>query len=717
MKVNKNGKIILNEKTLNEIKKIKKNISVLSVIGPYRSGKSFLLNRFKNKQNGFEIGNSTNPCTEGVWVWGSSNISDDKNIETLLIDTEGLFAYNRDEQADLNLFLFTSMISSLMIYNTFGVIDESALERFSFLSELGKYFQFSNKKKNDLVNYFPHLVWLLRDFALELKDLNNNKNISAKNYFELALMENNDNIIKDLNESYINKSCQSNLRLSTIGQYKNKKDIKRMKNKIRKKFKEIFRTRNCFTLVRPVNEEKYLREIDRIPYENLREEFKEELENIMDYVKDNLSVKKFKNVKMNGESFVEYIKIIADSINSEQIPKITTVWDRIEKNQIDILMEKALVKFNNGIKDLENKNIFYDNEIDKKIDVLKNNILIEILDNEFKGTVLKKVLLKFNKQIEFIIDDYKTRNKKSLKNLRNKQKKEIVNNFRNYLNNNEKNDVFLFEASKEMEKYIKEYLPENELKKDISSFLEEFLHIFTNKLQAKEIQRTKERNLIEIELTKIESRYEANKEILKKQTVLMNKMMEDEKFHHQINIENLENKIFSIKESYENKIVKMKSEISKNFDSKIDLNVQNQIDNKEHFDELKNIINILNKKVEKNMNKKNNMLEKEEEKINLENKYKNEIEMIRKKHEDEIYDIKKKNEEKLEALQRENKKLFSLREDNSYNLLRQEAEIKILKEKIRSDMKYKNTQVEFSSVLCNISDQVMHLLNKIEKKV
>ena len=66
------------------------------------------------------------------------------------------------------------MISSMMIYNTFGVIDESSLERLDFVTRLGSYFGFINNKKllneKELSLYFPHLIWLLRDFTLELKD-------------------------------------------------------------------------------------------------------------------------------------------------------------------------------------------------------------------------------------------------------------------------------------------------------------------------------------------------------------------------------------------------------------------------------------------------------------------------------------------------------------------------------------------------------------------
>lgn len=47
------------------------------------------MNRFAGYQKGFELGSSTNPCTQGIWIWGKPLRLDD-NTSLLLLDTEGL---------------------------------------------------------------------------------------------------------------------------------------------------------------------------------------------------------------------------------------------------------------------------------------------------------------------------------------------------------------------------------------------------------------------------------------------------------------------------------------------------------------------------------------------------------------------------------------------------------------------------------------------------
>lgn len=44
---------------------------MIAVAGMYWTGKSFLLNRMLlDRQKGFGVGPTINPCTKGLWIWG-----------------------------------------------------------------------------------------------------------------------------------------------------------------------------------------------------------------------------------------------------------------------------------------------------------------------------------------------------------------------------------------------------------------------------------------------------------------------------------------------------------------------------------------------------------------------------------------------------------------------------------------------------------------------
>lgn len=62
----------INQEVVQMMNSIKGPIGVVAVAGMYRTGKSYLLNRvLLNRQRGFGVGPSINPCTKGIWVWGT----------------------------------------------------------------------------------------------------------------------------------------------------------------------------------------------------------------------------------------------------------------------------------------------------------------------------------------------------------------------------------------------------------------------------------------------------------------------------------------------------------------------------------------------------------------------------------------------------------------------------------------------------------------------
>ena len=67
--ISKNSKddLVINDAALEIIKNIEGKIAVFMVVGPYRQGKSYILNRLIDS-NCFKVGHTDNSCTKGLWM-------------------------------------------------------------------------------------------------------------------------------------------------------------------------------------------------------------------------------------------------------------------------------------------------------------------------------------------------------------------------------------------------------------------------------------------------------------------------------------------------------------------------------------------------------------------------------------------------------------------------------------------------------------------------
>ena len=67
-----------------------RKLAVVSIVGKYRTGKSFFVNRvlLNQKKSGFQVGPTINPCTKGLWLWKKTIQSPtDEDMDIILIDT------------------------------------------------------------------------------------------------------------------------------------------------------------------------------------------------------------------------------------------------------------------------------------------------------------------------------------------------------------------------------------------------------------------------------------------------------------------------------------------------------------------------------------------------------------------------------------------------------------------------------------------------------
>lgn len=192
------SKFELNPTAMHFLSQYKCKIGIIAIWGKYRTGKSYLLSRLvedkieyqssgpqdtETKGPSFNVGPSINACTKGLWLL-KEPIYVTKNSETFpvfIIDSEGLCGLEEEQNHDTKIFLLSLLLSSLFIYNSVGSIDENALNALSLAINLSAQIE-------DLGEYFPNFLWVLRDFSLLLEDEDGNE-ITAKKYLELALKE------------------------------------------------------------------------------------------------------------------------------------------------------------------------------------------------------------------------------------------------------------------------------------------------------------------------------------------------------------------------------------------------------------------------------------------------------------------------------------------------------------------------------------------------
>ena len=106
---------------------IKKPVTVVSICGRYRSGKSYFLSRMLGSSNAFSLGHTMHACTFGIWVGTTALECDDYVL--LLLDTEGIDALGTSGASDASILVMSILLSSYMIYNSLQVPTRSDLEK------------------------------------------------------------------------------------------------------------------------------------------------------------------------------------------------------------------------------------------------------------------------------------------------------------------------------------------------------------------------------------------------------------------------------------------------------------------------------------------------------------------------------------------------------------------------------------------------------------
>ncbi|XP_075687060.1 guanylate-binding protein 3-like [Rhinoderma darwinii] len=324
------GKLQVNAKAADILSRITQPVVVVAIVGVYRTGKSYLMNKLAGSQKGFDLGSTVQAKTKGIWMRCLPHPT--KTGHTLiLLDTEGLGDVEKgDKKNDMWIFCLAVLLSSALVYNSKAVIDEDAIEKLHYVGEMAELIKVKSKDNDDdeaeYSTYFPIFIWAVRDVTLKLEF--NGKPITEDEYLDNALM--------------LQKAENAQESLEKVEQH----------NKYRNCIRMYFKTRKCFMFDLPTGDKEVLQNMDEVSEDQLSPEFMAQTRNFCDYVYKAAEVKYLDSVhRVTGKTLAHLAAMYTEAISSSNAACMEDVVTNISVAENTAAVKEATQHYDNRMKE------------------------------------------------------------------------------------------------------------------------------------------------------------------------------------------------------------------------------------------------------------------------------------------------------------------------------------------------------------------------------
>ncbi|XP_065145705.1 guanylate-binding protein 4-like [Paramisgurnus dabryanus] len=362
------GKLCVQQSALQILQMIDQPVVVVAVVGLYRTGKSYLMNRLAGKQTGFALGSTIESMTKGIWMWCVPHPTE-KETTLVLLDTEGLGDVNKgDSKHDTNIFCLAVLLSGTLVYNSRGTIDNDAIQKLQYVTELTDCIKVKSSNKDadesiEFVKFFPSFIWAVRDFTLELKI--DGKDVTENEYLEFAL----------------------NLKLGT-----GKKVMEY--NLPRECIRKFFPSRTCFTFPFPTAPENVSR-LESLNLADLSPAFLKVTERFCEFVFQESQAKKLKEgYTVTGRVLGNLAKTYVDTISSGAVPCLENAVIAMATIENEAAVKEGLEVYQSGMEKLKNSFPLELKDVSSEHQQLSNLATQTFMKRSFRdtdGTYLKSL--------------------------------------------------------------------------------------------------------------------------------------------------------------------------------------------------------------------------------------------------------------------------------------------------------------------------------------
>ncbi|XP_007641529.1 guanylate-binding protein 6 [Cricetulus griseus] len=315
---NHKEQLSVNQKAIEILDKISQPVVVVAIVGLYRTGKSYLMNRLAGQNKGFPLGSTVQSETKGIWMWCVPHPTNPKHT-LVLLDTEGLGDVEKgDPKNDSWIFALAVLLSSTFVYNSMNTINHQALEHLHYVTELTDLIRAKSsespggiKNSTEFVSFFPDFIWTVRDFTLELKLCGDS--ITEDQYLENALK-----LIPGNNP----RIQASNLPRECI--------------------RHFFPKRKCFVFDRPTNDKELLQKIETVSEDQLDPKFQEQTSAFVSYIFNDAKIKTVREgIKVTGNRLGTLVTTYVDAINSGAVPCLDDAVTTLAQRENSAAVQKA----------------------------------------------------------------------------------------------------------------------------------------------------------------------------------------------------------------------------------------------------------------------------------------------------------------------------------------------------------------------------------------
>uniref|UniRef100_A0A8D2ARM5 GB1/RHD3-type G domain-containing protein n=1 Tax=Sciurus vulgaris TaxID=55149 RepID=A0A8D2ARM5_SCIVU len=315
----KEGQLMVKQEALEILSAITQPVVVVAIVGLYRTGKSYLMNKLAGKRKGFSVGSTVQSHTKGIWMWCVPH--PEKPGHTLvLLDTEGLGDVEKDDDKnDTQIFVLAILLSSTLVYNSMSKIDQGAIDLLHNVTELTDLLRsrvspdLDVEDANDIVSFFPDLVWTLRDFYLSLET--DGQLITADEYLENSL-----------------KTKQgSDQRTHTF-------------NLPRLCIQKFFPSKKCFVFDPPTH--KKLSQLETLQDDELSLEFVQQVAEFSSHIFTKSKIKTLPGgIKVTGPRLENLVLTYVSAINSGDLPCMENAVLALAQRENSAAVQKALAHY------------------------------------------------------------------------------------------------------------------------------------------------------------------------------------------------------------------------------------------------------------------------------------------------------------------------------------------------------------------------------------